>query len=83
MDSHYNTKEALIFWIQTDEASIHLIDGIISAYDGVANLRRDYTIKDGKIYFKVFVADGMHDEFLSIIERCKKYLLITDVVQSL
>ncbi|MCI2424516.1 hypothetical protein LM597_00615 [Candidatus Acetothermia bacterium] len=82
MNSHYNTNEALIFWIQTNKEAIHFIDGIITAYDGVANVRRDYTIKEGKTYFKVFVADGMDDEFFSIIERCKKYVPITDIVQA-
>ncbi|MCD5417035.1 hypothetical protein LR021_01485 [Candidatus Bipolaricaulota bacterium] len=80
MNPCYNTKEASIFWIQTSEEAIHFIDGIITAYDGVANVRRDYIIKEGKLYFKVFVADGMHDEFFSIIERCKKYVPITDIV---
>lgn len=80
MNSRYNTEEAAIFWLQTSEAAIHFIDGIITAYDGVANLRRDYIIKEGKIYFKVFVADGMQDEFFSIIERCKQYVPITDIL---
>lgn len=62
---------ALVYWLAAHEAEVHYIDAILSAYDGLANVRRDFILKDAKAYYKVFVADGMEDEFLEIAERLR------------
>ena len=74
-------REASVFWIETSEEEVHFIDAIVSAYDGLANVRRDYKLEDGKIYFQVFVAPGMEEEFLGLLEKLRRSAAIGDVLR--
>ena len=71
----------IVYWIATDESEIHYIDGVISAYDGVANVRREFRLKDGQTQYRVFVAPGMEDEFLDIIARLRQTAKIEAVIR--
>lgn len=73
-------QDASVYWLNTTEKEIHFIDAIVSAYDGLANVRRDYRLKDGKIYFKIYVAPGMEDEFLAIIDRLRGVATIGEII---
>ena len=74
-------RDASVFWLETSEKKVHFIDAITSAYDGLANVRRDYKLKDGKIYFKVFVAPGMEEEFLDLLEDLRAVAAIGDFLE--
>ena len=74
-------RDATVYWVNTTEAEVHFIDAIVSAYDGLANVRRDYRLRDGKIYFKVYVAPGMEDEFLSLAVRLREVAAIGEVIR--
>ena len=63
------TTDASVYWIETSEEEIHFIDSIVSAYDGLASVRRDYRLREGRIEYKVFVSPGMEDEFLELMGR--------------
>jgi hypothetical protein len=73
--------DASVYWLNTTEEEIHFIDAIVSAYDGLANVRRDWRLQDGKIYFKVYVALGMEDEFLELLERLRGVAMVGEVMQ--
>ena len=62
-------REASVYWVNTTEREVHFIDAILSAYDGLANVRRDYRLHDGKVFFKIYVAPGMEDEFEEVMDR--------------
>ncbi len=72
-------RDASVYWVETSEEEIHFIDAIISAYDGLANVRRDYRIRDGKTYFKVYVGPGLESEFEELVARLRKKAKIGDV----
>lgn len=72
-------QDAIVYWINTTKDEIHFIDAILSAYDGMANVRRDYQLQNGEIYFKVYVAPGMEQEFLEVIEQLQKTATIGEV----
>lgn len=74
-------RDATVYWVNTAESEVHFLDAIVSAYDGLANVRRDYRLRDGKIYFKVYVAPGMEDEFLSLAVRLREVAAIGDVIR--
>ena len=74
-------RDATVYWVNTTEAEVHFIDAIVSAYDGLANVRRDYRLRNGKIYFKVYVAPGMEDEFLSLAVRMREITAIGEVIR--
>jgi len=62
-------KDAIVYWLGTTEGEVHFIDAITSAYDGLASIRREYRIKEGRTEYKVFVAPGMEPEFLELVKR--------------
>jgi len=64
--------EASVYWVNTTESEIHFIDAILSAYDGLANTRRDYRLHDGKVFFKIYVAPGMEEEFEEVMEHLRR-----------
>jgi hypothetical protein len=72
---------AVVYWIATSEEEIHYIDGIISAYDGVATVRREFRVRDGQTQYRVYVAPGMEDEFLEIMERLRETAKIDAVIR--
>jgi len=74
-------KDASVYWLNTTEEEIHFIDAIVSAYDGLANVRRDWRLQDGKIFFKVYVASGMEDDFLELMECLRQVATIGEVIE--
>ncbi|RLE36515.1 hypothetical protein DRJ24_00335 [Candidatus Acetothermia bacterium] len=74
-------NDAIVYWIETTEEEVHFIDAIVSAYDGLANVRRVFRVEEGATVFKVFVAPGMEDEFLELIERLRRAAKIGRVVR--
>ena len=75
------TRDAVVFWLGTSEDEIHFIDAVISAYDGLAALRRDFRIINGRAMYKVFVSPGMEDEFLEIMARLRSVAAISDLIR--
>lgn len=65
-------RDATVYWVNTSESEIHFIDAILSAYDGLANVRRDWRLHDGKMFFKIYVAPGMEDEFEEVMDRLRE-----------
>lgn len=64
-------KDVIVYWLATSQGEIHFIDAIMSAYDGMAAVRRDFEIRDGRAMYKVFVSRGMEEEFLDVISRLR------------
>ena len=60
---------AVPYWVATTEEEIHFVDAILSAYDGLATVRREFKLKDGSAMYKVYVTEGMEDEFLEVMGR--------------
>ena len=74
-------QDASVYWLNTTEEEIHFIDAVIGAYDGLANVRRDYRFQDGKIFFKVYVAPGMEDEFLALLDGLRQVATIGELIE--
>ncbi len=74
-------RDVLVYWLATSEEEIHFIDAVISAYDGMASVRREYMLRDGQAMYKVYVSGGMETEFLDVIERLRRHAKIGDVVR--
>jgi hypothetical protein len=64
-------EEALVYWVGTSEEEIHFIDSILSAYDGIACVRREFKLEDGQALYKVYVTAGMEREFLDVMGRLR------------
>jgi len=74
-------NDALIYWLATSEEEIHYIDAIISAYDGMAAVRRDFQLFNGRIMYKLYVSRGMEDEFLEVMDRLRETAVIGDLIR--
>ena len=74
-------NDALVYWLATTEKEIHFIDAIISAYDGMAALRRNFRILNGRAMYKVYVSPGMEDEFLEVMARLRETATIADLIR--
>ena len=74
-------NDALVYWVTTSEDEIHYIDAIISAYDGLASVRRDFRLKGGEAQYKIYVAAGMEDEFLEVMERLRQTAKIDRLIR--
>jgi hypothetical protein len=61
----------VVYWIGTSEEEIHFIDSIVSAYDGLASVRRDFKLEDGRALYKIYVSAGMEEEFAELMERLR------------
>ena len=72
-------KDASVYWLGATESEIHLIDSIVSAYDGLANVRREYRLNDGQMQYKVYVASGMEQEFLELVDRLRSIATISSL----
>lgn len=74
-------KDARVYWLATNEEEIHFIDAIISAYDGMAAVRREFRILNGRAMYKIYVSLGMEDEFLEVMARLRETASITDLIK--
>ncbi len=72
-------NDAIVYWLATSEEEIHFIDAIISAYDGMAAVRRDFQIFNGQTMYKVYVSSGMEDEFLEVVGRLRDVADIREI----
>lgn len=74
-------RDAVVYWLATDQQEIHFIDAIISAYDGMAAVRRDFRIINGRAMYKIYVSPGMEDEFLEVMDRLGQQTSIADLIR--
>jgi hypothetical protein len=72
---------AIPYWIATTEDEVHFVDAILSAYDGLATVRREFKLKDGSAMYKIYVAAGMEAEFLEVMDRLKTRAVIGAVIR--
>lgn len=74
-------EDALVYWIGTSEEEIHFIDSILSAYDGIACVRREFKVENGDSLYKVYVTAGMEKEFLDVMSRLRERADIRSVTK--
>ena len=73
--------DAIVYWIGTTEEEIHYLDAIVSAYDGLASVRREYRLRDGETQYKVYVSPGMEGEFLDLMARLRETARIGTLIR--
>lgn len=65
--------------VELEERDVHFLDTIIRGYDGIATLRRDYRLIDGKTYFLLFVSPGFRREVEGLLDELRQYASIGEV----
>ena len=73
--------DALVYWVGTSEEEIHFLDAVVSAYDGLASIRREFRLRDGEAQYKVYVSPGMEAEFLELMAQLRSAARIGSLVR--
>ncbi len=71
-------KDTLNVYVYLPEEEMHWVETIICCYDGIAMVRRDGLIKDGRFYYKFYVPPDFLEEFLHVLERFKEFMPVGD-----
>jgi len=74
-------NDAMVYWVTTTEEEIHFLDAVLSAYDGLANVRREFRLRDGTTQYKIYVSPGMEDEFLEVFSRLKQRVRVGALIR--
>ncbi|MFQ5796045.1 MAG: hypothetical protein ACE5JP_13495 [Candidatus Bipolaricaulia bacterium] len=66
-------------YVEIDEGNLHFLDTIVSGYDGIANVRRDYRLHHGRTYFRILVSPDFIAEINQVLEQVQDYIEIGEI----
>lgn len=72
-------RDTLELYVEMRERDIYFLETIIKGYDGIAHVRRDWLMRNGRRFVKVLVPPGLMDQVLTIIKRAKRYIPIGEI----
>lgn len=72
-------KDTIQLFVELDSKDVHLVATIVHSYDGIANVRRDYRVHNGKTFFKILVPPDFLEETKEVLESLKPYMHIGEV----
>lgn len=73
------SNDTLELYVELPEREIHLLDTIVSGYDGIAQVRRDWICHQGRRYCKVLVPPGFLEETRQVLEWARGHLAIGEI----
>src|SRR5574337_97962 len=73
------SEETIELYVELPEREIHLLDVIISGYDGIAQVRRDWICDQGCRYCKLLVPSGFLAEAQEVLEELRAHLAIGEI----
>lgn len=65
--------------VELEERDVHFLDVIIRGYDGIADLRREYKLIEGRTFFKLLVPSGFRREVEGLLGELREYAAIGEV----
>jgi len=72
-------QDTIALYVEMNEKDVHFLEMIIEAYDGVAHLRRDWFMRDGRRFFKILVPPDFEDELKGILENMRAYIEVGEI----
>lgn len=72
-------ERALELYVELPEDEIHLLDAIISGYDGIAQVRRDWRLHRGRQYCLLLVPPGFLAQTRQVLEGARGHLAIGEI----
>jgi hypothetical protein len=79
MEPNGPPQDTIELYVEMDERDICFLDTIIKGYDGVAHVRRDWLIKDGRRFVKLLVPPDLVGEVRRILENISGYIEIGEI----
>lgn len=74
-------KDTIKLFVELDSKEVHLLATIMQSYDGIANVRRDYRVHNGKTFFKILVPPDFLEETKHVLESLKPYMHIGEMYE--
>jgi len=70
-------------YVEMAERDIYFLETIIEAYDGIAQVRRDWHMADGQRYVKILVSPDFWDDVHRVLGNAARHIPIGEVRTSL
>ncbi len=71
----------LTLLVELEERDIHFLDTIIRGYDGIASLRRDYRVINGRTFFELLTSSGFRQEVEELLEELRPYAPVGQILE--
>lgn len=72
-------RDAVTMWVEMEAEAVHFLDAVFSAFDGIANVRREYREQGAKKLFKIYVAPGCILEAERLVRSAGRFVPIGEV----
>ncbi|GEM_PF-1826151 len=72
-------RDTLALYVEMRERDIYFLETIVKGYDGIAHVRRDWLMRNGRRFVKILVPPGLMDEVLAILKRARRYIPIGEI----
>ncbi len=73
-------EDTISVFVEVDEEDLHFLDSIIKAYDGMANVRREYRKSRGQKQFLILVSPDFLDELKPVLRSLRKHVFIGEII---
>jgi len=72
-------REPYVLWVEVNEEALYLLEAVLLWEDNMANVRREYRVREGRKWFKVFVTPGYLEEVLGILGELRRWMYVGSV----
>jgi len=69
-------EDSVELYVELEEEDLHFLDAVIEGYDGIANVRREYRVRDGGKEFRILTSPGYLDFTVEIIRDLRRFLFV-------
>lgn len=69
-------RDTIKLYVEVASKDVHFLDAIIKGYPGIANVRRQYALREDKTYFLILVSPDFLAETKKVLKRLKGYIHI-------
>jgi hypothetical protein len=76
-------QDTVNLFVEMSEKDVHFLEMILKAYDGIAHLRRDWFVREGRRFFKILVPPDFVEEVKRLLAHMRKYIEIGEIRDSL
>ncbi|MFW6111560.1 MAG: hypothetical protein ACOC7Z_00920 [Candidatus Bipolaricaulota bacterium] len=69
-------EDSIELYVELEEEDLHFLDAVVEGYDGIANVRREYRVRDGGKEFRILTSPGYLDSTVSIIRDLRRFIFV-------
>lgn len=69
-------EDSVELYVELEEEDLHFLDAVVEGYDGIANVRREYRVRDGEKEFRILTSPGYLDFAVGIIRDLRRFIFV-------